>query len=512
MNQTIRGCLYGRAVFAGAVFVISALTGCLPGRQAAPAAPVAAAPADKGTCAALLIRSIWKGEDMGGAPCSHFLGSDGRAPELSGDAVQTVCERTHIRAILTGEAATPFTQRACVDYAQAYPEDRIRRTCRSVSRGSASDMTDVQRSLCTSHVGALATVREPRRSRRAWPFATTSSEGSSAARSRLASSESGADAPAPERSEDPAGRVWQEGSGGTRWWTSASIAARTLSVPAAEPIAERAVEPAAVPEPVVGAAAPDGAAPADGAGPVAAASVVPAPVVAAPAAMAAPDAAAPVAPPPSPPAIAIAPVPATASRVRCEDSYIESIWKGRDSSGPECAAYVAYDGSTPNYNAGRIASVCLGAETRALRSNMPMTAFTLQACLQVLRGRWSPDAPQPAQSAADADWNTDPADTSVRRGLSDAAISSTVDASWRSIERDCASVAPLSSASDPAAKTPVVVTLTVGASGRVRSASARAAGNRELELCIESSVRAWSFPQAIGSTVISVPLSFDARR
>ena len=41
---------------------------------------------------------------------------------------------------------------------------------------------------------------------------------------------------------------------------------------------------------------------------------------------------------------------------------------------------------------------------------------------------------------------------------------------------------------------------------------ARAAGNRELELCIESSVRAWSFPQAIGNTVLSVPLSLDPRR
>ena len=164
------------------------------------------------------------------------------------------------------------------------------------------------------------------------------------------------------------------------------------------------------------------------------------------------------------------------------------------------------------YNAGRIASVCLGAETRALRNNVPMTAFTLQACLRVLRGRWSPDAPQPAQTAPGADWNTDPEDTSIRRGLSDAAISSTVDASWRSIERDCASVAPLSSTAEPAARTPVVVTLTVGSTGRVRSASARAAGNRELELCIESSVRSWPFPQAIGSTLISIPLTFDAHR
>jgi hypothetical protein len=203
---------------------------------------------------------------------------------------------------------------------------------------------------------------------------------------------------------------------------------------------------------------------------------------------------------------------AAPSRVHCEDSYIESIWKGRDVGSPECTRYVAYDGSTPDYNSGRIASVCLGAETRALRSNVPMTTFTLQACLKVLRGRWSPEAVEPARATAGADWNTDPTDTSVRRGLSDAAISSTVDASWGSIERDCASVAPLSSPSEPAAKTPVVVTMTVGSSGRVRSASARAAGNRELELCIESSVRAWSFPQAVGNTVISVPLSFEARR
>jgi hypothetical protein len=308
-------------------------------------------------------------------------------------------------------------------------------------------------------------------------------------------------------SGDPPGRVWQEGNGGTRWWTSADIAPEVLPAPPprsiaepSAPAAERSVEDeisaarAALP-PVTVTALVDP--PVAGAARVAATAPV---IVAAP----------PAAPSPSMATVSVTEAPA--SRVRCEDSYIESIWKGRDSSGPECAAYVAYDGSTPDYNTARIASVCLGAETRALRSNMPMTTFTLQACLKVLRGRWSPDAPEPAPPAAGADWNTDPADTSIRRGLSDAAIASTVDTSWRSIERDCASVTPLSSPSEPAAKTPVVVTMTVGSSGRVRSASARAAGNRELEQCIESSVRAWSFPQAVGNTVISVPLSLDARR
>jgi hypothetical protein len=53
------------------------------------------------------------------------------------------------------------------------------------------------------------------------------------------------------------------------------------------------------------------------------------------------------------------------------------------------------------------------------------------------------------------------------------------------------------------------VTLTVGASGQVRSVAARAAGNRDLEMCIESSVRGWVFPEAVGNTVISVPLTLE---
>jgi hypothetical protein len=208
------------------------------------------------------------------------------------------------------------------------------------------------------------------------------------------------------------------------------------------------------------------------------------------------------------PAAAIGADGPAAAKLRCEDSYIESIWNGRDTSGPGCTAYVAYDGSTPDYDGDRIASACLGVETRALRDNVPMTLFSLQACLKVLSDRWSRLPSEPVPTTAGADWTTDATDTSIRGGLSDAAVSRTVAANWRSIERDCFSSASRASAQESAPKTPVVVTLTVGASGQVRSAAARAAGDRELEICIEGSVRSWSFPEAVGNTTISIPLSF----
>jgi hypothetical protein len=125
----------------------------------------------------------------------------------------------------------------------------------------------------------------------------------------------------------------------------------------------------------------------------------------------------------------------------------------------------------------------------------------------VLSDRWSPKASEPIRSGADADSDRDPTDTSIRGGLSDAAISSTVAANWRSIERDCSSIGPVSSSKESAPNTSIVVTLTVSASGRVRSAAAHAAGHRDLEVCIESSVNGWSFPQAGDSTTISIPLS-----
>jgi len=52
------------------------------------------------------------------------------------------------------------------------------------------------------------------------------------------------------------------------------------------------------------------------------------------------------------------------------------------------------------------------------------------------------------------------------------------------------------------------VTVTVAASGEVRSVSARAGGRRELESCIESNVRRWRFPAASVDTVIAIPLMF----
>jgi hypothetical protein len=463
MNQTVTGCPFRFAVLGGAAFIASFGGGCSRELQPAEAPTRAVAAEDEATCQSRLVKSIWQGEDVGGPECRHYLSSDGQAPMLHGSRVQTVCERAHIRSILTGEASTSFTLRACAPYAQAYPETRTRRTCRRVARAYPRDLTDVQEALCRQHLapsavaevapsttsrptgapGALARTLAPRDAEsreRLEPGAT--------AREASAHDDSARDAALQEA--EARGTVWSNSAGTVRWWSvipaAPSRAAKATIAPVAALAPEQAAERA--PEPVV-------------------------------------------------------------SKDRCEDRYVESIWKGRDVSGPECAAYVAYDGATPDYDASRIASVCLGAEKRALRSDVPMTVFTLQACLGVLRDRWSREPQGLVQSTAGADWNTDPADTSTRRGLSDSSISSIVEASWPSIGRDCSAVAPLSASRQPAPKLPVVVTLTVGGSGQVRSVSARAAGNRELEMCIESSVRSWSFPPAVGTTVISIPMSFN---
>jgi outer membrane biosynthesis protein TonB len=69
-------------------------------------------------------------------------------------------------------------------------------------------------------------------------------------------------------------------------------------------------------------------------------------------------------------------------------------------------------------------------------------------------------------------------------------------------------VAPSSRSLPAPANTPVTVIVTVAASGQVRDVSARANGRRELESCIENSVRSWRFPTSSSDTVITIPLMF----
>ena len=196
-----------------------------------------------------------------------------------------------------------------------------------------------------------------------------------------------------------------------------------------------------------------------------------------------------------------------AERARCEDSYIESIWKGQDLTGPECAAPVGAGAATATYQRDRVQSICEGAEIRSLRRGEAVPPFTLQACQGVLPPRPSPEELAGVQHVAASDGSTEPRETSPS-GLSEAAISSTVDANWRSIGRDCRSVAPRSPLLTTPVSTQVTVTVTVAASGEVRDVSARAGGRHELERCIELSVRGWRFPAAEVATVVGFPLVF----
>jgi hypothetical protein len=197
----------------------------------------------------------------------------------------------------------------------------------------------------------------------------------------------------------------------------------------------------------------------------------------------------------------------TDPRARCEDSYIESIWKGQDLTGPECAGSAGDVAYTATYNRDRIQSICEGAEIRSLRRGEALQPFALQACQAVLPPRTSPEELARVQQVADSDGSTEPREA-TRAGLSEAAISSTVDANWRSIGRDCLSVAPRSPLLATPVSTQATVTVTVAASGEVRDVSARAGGRRELERCIELSVRGWRFPAAEGDTVVGFPLVF----
>jgi hypothetical protein len=259
---------------------------------------------------------------------------------------------------------------------------------------------------------------------------------------------------------------------------------------------------ASVPGEVPGAAAGAGAA----AAPAAAAPAAAAPAAAAPAAAA--PAAAGVAP--IVPATAAASVPGTAADLAaCEDSYIESIWRGQDlSAGSECAAYVGVDGYAPHYRLARIQNVCEGAAIRALKLGVALQPFTQEACAGALRARQSPEDLALARQAAASDKAPAPPDTSQRAGLSEQDIARTVDAQWRSIGRDCMHVAPSSRSAAAPANTQVTVTVTVAASGQVQDVSVRAGGRQQLESCIVNNVRRWRFPAASLDTVITIPLMF----
>jgi hypothetical protein len=56
----------------------------------------------------------------------------------------------------------------------------------------------------------------------------------------------------------------------------------------------------------------------------------------------------------------------------------------------------------------------------------------------------------------------------------------------------------------------ISATITVAPSGRVRSVatSGASAAYPDLPGCIEDKVRAWTFPRALGETVVNVPFVF----
>jgi hypothetical protein len=216
----------------------------------------------------------------------------------------------------------------------------------------------------------------------------------------------------------------------------------------------------------------------------------------------------------------VSPDRAAPDRSACEDRYIDSIWNGVDATGgAECAGYVSADGSAPQYRLSRIQNVCEGAEVRSVRKGEALPAFTAQACQSIFAARQvSPDVaavpavpvvPPQAPAAATA---SAAAEVVVVPGLDEATIARTVDEHWRSIGRDCLSVAPRSSpeagAPQEPVNTPVTVTITVAASGQVRAVSARARGHEGLESCIERSIRGWGFPAAAADTEVGLPLVF----
>jgi hypothetical protein len=71
---------------------------------------------------------------------------------------------------------------------------------------------------------------------------------------------------------------------------------------------------------------------------------------------------------------------AAADRGTCEGLYVQSIWKGEDISGPECASYTALTTSEPEFDPRRVQKVCEQTQIRTILSGEPSTRFTLQAC------------------------------------------------------------------------------------------------------------------------------------
>src|SRR5262245_51266025 len=74
-----------------------------------------------------------------------------------------------------------------------------------------------------------------------------------------------------------------------------------------------------------------------------------------------------------------------ADRGTCEGLYVQSIWKGEDLSGPECASYGSAAGPDgrehePEYDRRRVQKVCEQTQMRTILSGEASTRFTLQAC------------------------------------------------------------------------------------------------------------------------------------
>lgn len=443
------------------------LVGCALG-SGRPMQAVSVGIADRSTCEGLYVQSIWKGEDLGGPQCQSYVALEGNAESYNQRRVQKVCEQTQIRTILSGEASSNFTAQACAGFEPRYQQARLGKACRDISRvrtRQQEDLTAAQTAACKTYLAAPGK-----------------------AEARLASS--GA-APAPRWGIGFASVSERAGSAGQ------VVGGQVVAEQAEQVVAEQAgsSERAARAERGAQAAAAEAAPVQSTAGaavdstPVASAAGV-ASVATGPAAEASAATAAPA-------------EVARSERSICEDRLIESIWKGADvTGGAACAAYA------PEYRLSRIQNVCEGALIRADRTGEALPAFTVQACRAAL-------APLPAAAAAAAAAGAAPAaepsapppPERAAPGLDEKTIASAVDANWRSIGRDCSAVAPRSRSMEPL-NVEVTVTIDVAAAGQVRSVSVRARGYRELEACIEGSVRGWVFPVAERDTEIGLPLVF----
>jgi hypothetical protein len=151
MNENISSRLYESMVFAGAAVALSSAIGCSPMRHAAHPRSGAATVADTATCVDKQVKSIWKGEDISGPECVGFVAYHELAPEVDRRRIQKVCERTQIRTILTGEASTSFTLRACAAAAIRNEEPTILRTCRAVSHAQKQRLNPAQLAACSEY-------------------------------------------------------------------------------------------------------------------------------------------------------------------------------------------------------------------------------------------------------------------------------------------------------------------------------------------------------------------------